>query len=538
MSVAVVLSANIQNLEGDRHAEHVRFASHHEQSIAKWLQDTARKFNADLICTQEDPTGLLMDSYPEGAFACNHTMETVRIYVRRSHLADCTFQEHTDPAPKLPHECHSVPARCALTVQLPSGVRVTNVFLHGGRFVDRNFAYDECSHHMKALRQSFVQRIVHEAKPDILAGDWNSDPDEAKEQALYRDSKYTSSLGLSPEQLGAWLQWRASAYKPLRASGYTLSNMRASCPQGTASRSGGLMVDFFAYRKAYAKESKLECFPSFEALSDHAAILGRFTVNPPRRKPLPTKPREGDVWKVMERVRQPSLSPERSAREHKRKPVGLLFRISATPDPQDEAKGSQPSDCTSLQALLHIVKTRPGYMNDPDLRRKIRTSFVSFSKNLSTVLSLSSEAFGKRPWLWIMCPRRESYIDLSTQGKVEKLRGGSGAPDMEWAAPGEEGHPWSEQDIMGLNNYYGPKSLQVLVCRHALTTDPLVVVRVQDLLGDHNVERAINEVRSQPAGSRGALYNENWLIELALKSIQGHQEHTLSSSASCNRFQG
>ena len=76
---------------------------------------------------------------------------------------------------------------------------------------------------------------------------------------------------------------------------------------------------------------------------------------------------------------------------------------------------------------------------------------------------------------------------------------------MEWTAPGEEGHPWLEKDIMDLNLYYGPKSQQVLVCRHALTIDPLVVVRVQDLLNDHRIERALNEVHSHPAGSRGAL---------------------------------
>ena len=179
----------------------MHFGSHHEQSLAKWLQDNALRHNADVICTQEDSVGLLMDSYPEAGFACNHTTETVRVYVRRSLFGGCTFQPHIDPPPQLPPNCQYFPGRCALTVQLPSGVRVTNIFLHGGRFVDRNFALPWCSSALRDLRRSFVQSIINDAQPDIFAGDWNSDPDAAVEETLYnRRSDYAKRLGMSTEQ--------------------------------------------------------------------------------------------------------------------------------------------------------------------------------------------------------------------------------------------------------------------------------------------------------------------------------------------------
>ena len=87
---------------------------------------------------------------------------------------------------------------------------------------------------------------------------------------------------------------------------------------------------------------------------------------------------------------------------------------------------------------------------------------------------------------------------------------------LEWAAPGQEDHPWSEVDILHNNVYYGPHAEQVLVCRSALTADPLLVLPVQALLQDRDVARALDLVRGEPVGTRGALYAENLLIDAVL----------------------
>ena len=84
-------------------------------------------------------------------------------------------------------EACPLPQRCALVVQLPTGDRIANVFLAGGRMDDEKFSwYEACAH----VRTDYIDRVLAH-QPDIIVGDWNSDIAAQREDDLYKKARST-----------------------------------------------------------------------------------------------------------------------------------------------------------------------------------------------------------------------------------------------------------------------------------------------------------------------------------------------------------
>ena len=97
-------------------------------------------------------------------------------------------------------EACPLPARCALIVQLPTGHRVANVFLAGGRMDDKVCAWYACAQ----VRNDYIDRVIAR-QPDIIVGDWNADINAQREEELYKlDSKYVAEIfhGVEDDRMG------------------------------------------------------------------------------------------------------------------------------------------------------------------------------------------------------------------------------------------------------------------------------------------------------------------------------------------------
>ena len=212
-----VLSVNLQNNYGDQFfRSYARMGHSQAHILGDEVASQALHYGANVICTQEDEHGLAMPRFEQVAAACagenDRKKEVVRTYVQEGWLGRCMHAEITVPR----SDACPLPTRCGLIVQLPSGHRVANVFLAGGRHDDQGFLWHQgCAD----ARVEYTDRVLaHE--PDIIVGDWNADVHAGREEELYTQQlDYVRGIlrGVGDDRedaLKRWLVWRQSPFPP------------------------------------------------------------------------------------------------------------------------------------------------------------------------------------------------------------------------------------------------------------------------------------------------------------------------------------
>ena len=276
-----VLSVNIQNYYGDKDSRTYARQGHNQSHIlADEIVAQAMYYGANVICTQEDEHGLAIPGNEEVGAAClgnDRQKEVVRTYVQVEMAGKC---KHTVVIVPWSEAC-PLPARCALIVQLPSGHRVANVFLAGGRMDDRNFAwYGGCAD----VRTEYIDRVIAHA-PDILVGDWNADINAQREEELYKlDSEYVTGIFRGMDDMDGllkrWLHWRQTPFLRLKENGYDFQ-----WPEETTAGRGALAVDGFAYNAATCKPkgAHSQAIRFMQHFTDHSGVVATFSMEPVER---------------------------------------------------------------------------------------------------------------------------------------------------------------------------------------------------------------------------------------------------------------
>ncbi len=82
-----------------------------------------------------------------------------------------------------------ITSRCALTLELElvNGFRLTKVFLPGGKNDDRKSLW------FPGIRRAYLRYLIEVLRPDVIGGDWNSDPDFEKERRSFFEAPSSSS---------------------------------------------------------------------------------------------------------------------------------------------------------------------------------------------------------------------------------------------------------------------------------------------------------------------------------------------------------
>ena len=452
-----VLSVNLQNYYGDKDYRTYSRKGHNQTHIlADEIVGQAEYHHANVICTQEDEHGLALSGYEEVAAACAgdwRKKEVVRTYVQRDWAGRCMHAETTVPW----SEACPLPQRCALVVQLPTGDRIANVFLAGGRMDDEKFSwYEACAH----VRTDYIDRVLAH-QPDIIVGDWNSDIAAQREDDLYKeDSDYVNGIlhgirGDKKEALRKWLHWRQTPFVRLRERHYEFLWPR----EATAGR-GALAVDGFAYNPVRCEpEGEARAIHFMQHYTDHSGVVATFKMRPVERGGISPHLTATGESPISHLVRRPTKLG------HEEPKLGVLFRATSC----DARDASALSDClkgskalsagdTEKAAALHVLMTGPMGLSD------IHSPFVSCTAALTAALMFASQH--GLPFLWRFCPSsRKGIYDMRSEWGIRRLN--KHLPQSA-RTMSHEGHSASVSWAKFQNIDSGKSFDQVLVNRSAL----------------------------------------------------------------------
>jgi hypothetical protein len=482
----------------------------HERNIAGYIEKKALDDNVHVICTQEDPKGIVMKYFPEVVSACVGTAEANRIYVLASGIDHITADKRVFKLDRCPAALR-MPARCVAIINVGS-IRIANVFLPGGRSDDRvvlavkeSSKDEECMNDILKMRKRIVEDTVRAFEPDIIVGDWNADYRPGVDAAFYAKgaagNHYATEGRVERHGLERWLKWRASPFRTLERHGYQFA-----WPSRPTTSRAELAVDGFAYNVATTKASDVYNSISFLQLSDHSAVICSFLVSPNTKTSIMSIPAKVDRH-IYRSAR--SNTPARTQQKHPLSPPGLVFKASPVAFSAD-ASITEVEE-SPLGAALHIHATGTSNREKGNVPR---TAYTSWTTRL--LLTLKYAQTNNHPFIWITCPYNYHDMRGFTRSEAVSKVLKDQPPQILY-----QNYRYDRNEAYHHNFVSGSYYDQVLIPRKSLNIDGVLSVEVSPLLEIEEVKSALNSPIHKTDITEPDILEKEWIVQTAvLKNLE------------------